>query len=263
MALLRVQNVATGRLGAEAGAAAMTYDRGSGDEVARSNGGVLAGDSEIAAVLRSPDLGATSLEWIQVREAFIELAFPQLVAMGTTARLHDAARRRRARGLRAIPKDLALDEACARALAHQMIARALRSFRGTALPRWDPAKGASLATYFLGCCELQLATAWNALWPTSDDTTPREEVLTPPSELPDVGVAEDWGLDPAETVPSRIVMRSFLGRLRSTDPTAAQLFELKARGYSLTEAVQRLGEGPALKSRVWRMRRRLEREEDF
>ena len=280
MVLLPIQAAATGRPGAEERAAAMDADGRSGNEprpraglgierlpdgveVERLDGEVLRGDRAIAAVLRSPDLDDTSLEWIQAQEAFIEYAFPHLVAMGTTGRLHAEARHRRVKRLRLVPKDLRLDEHCARVLAHQMIARALRSFRRTALPRWDPDKGANLADYFLGCCVLQLVPAWHALWPTSDDSTPREEVLTPPSDLPDVGGAGDWERDPAETVPSRISVRSFLGRLRSDDPLTAQLIELRDHGYSLTEALDELGEGAALKSRLWRLGRRLEREEDF
>ncbi|HEY8547922.1 MAG TPA: hypothetical protein VIL36_22845, partial [Acidimicrobiales bacterium] len=107
-------------------------------------------------MLRSLDPDDDSPEWVQVRTAFIEYAFPQLVALGTTGQLHATARRRRARQLWRIPKDLRLDESSARLLAARMVARALRSFRRTALPRWDPTRGASLADYFVGCCLLQL-----------------------------------------------------------------------------------------------------------
>lgn len=104
--------------------------------------------------------------WAVLREALAAYALDVLGAW-----LRSGVARERAgavrglRGLSKLPQFLQLDEHSAEALATEVVAQAIGSFRHSSLPKWKPdeAGGASLRTYFVNWALFQLPDAY-ARW---------------------------------------------------------------------------------------------------
>jgi DNA-directed RNA polymerase specialized sigma24 family protein len=148
----------------------------------------------------------------------------------------DRARRHAFGGLPAPLDDSLTDHDMAVELAGETVARALIAFRNDVLiPRvWDPSKGASIKTFFIGQCLKQFANVYRS-WHRemySDASFNAADVDEVPESsfgrLPDVatGVSRQVQADQA------------LAQIK--DPRAKQAFVLAAAGYSQEEIGRRL-----------------------
>ncbi len=133
----------------------------------------------------------------------------------------------------------------AEGLADETVVRALAAFREKVLitGKWDPAKGASLRTYFVGQCLLPFSNVYKTWWRNEvrNYVTPWE----PRSNDPDAAAFEPEM--PAPSIPSadngdtaRDELHRAFGRI--TDSRAKAAFYLHAiHGYNHQEIGQKLG----------------------
>lgn len=144
-----------------------------------------------------------------------------------------------ARGIRATRLDPAVagDRTAVASIANETVAEALVMFRDDVLARgkWDPAKGASLRTYFIGACLLRYpnaATGWVRQHhhpEQSDDPTVLMARIEPGAALPPV---ED---DVIRSLTAQEILRG------ATNERAARTLALDACGYARAEIAADLG----------------------
>lgn len=138
-------------------------------------------------------------------------------------------------------------------LALDVIAEALRLFRDHALigRRWDPSRGASLTTYFVGAGISVFPNVFRR-W-LKEFAVDRDQV-TPVEQVPEVHARDD----PAVIVCAYDSLRAVLATTADSPVLRATVAAL-IEGASYEEIAQRYGVSPAaLKQQVYRWRRRLE-----
>lgn len=118
----------------------------------------LLADSEL--LLRLQLSGYAEEEWHPVAAEFARYGLGVLQAWIATGRIFGQVRAKT--GYRLTPSETGLDEDAVQTLATDTVVAALRAFLEKVLKqnRWDPAKGASLKTFFIGQCVLQFPNAY-------------------------------------------------------------------------------------------------------
>lgn len=122
----------------------------------------LAGDADLVATLSTFGFAGPDYEW--VRDEFIRYGVAVLAGWLKRGTIRGKCLEKRLRGIPAAV-DREFDYDTAYELAGESVARALDPFREKVLlpGRWDPRKGASLKTFFVGQCLIQfveVAKAW-------------------------------------------------------------------------------------------------------
>jgi DNA-directed RNA polymerase specialized sigma24 family protein len=202
-------------------------------------------DLRIVESLRRVDFNPMSWEWRTFEAALIEYGYTVLVTWGVTGALAGHAARHGGVSRRRVPTDLRLNEDDARALATEILIVAIEKFRTKSLPRWSPAGGASLKTFFVGRCLMELADVYSA-WRR------REEC----GDGLDPAQVDEWRYGPS--VAEQAEARVLTDQLLDGDPDLRTAFELQTAGYELEEIARRLGTtGGRLKSRMYRFRKRI------
>lgn len=187
-------------------------------------------ETQIVERLRLVEFNPTSDLWRRFSGALIEYGYAVFVAWGVTGTLYlHAAQHGRGRGVRGltkIPETLKLNHDEATALAGDLLTVSIEAFRTRSLPTWSPTGRASLKTYFIGRCLMELPgvyVVWNS----------RERKRVPIDRFISVddGRHGDWPSDQAER-------RVLLDALFNGDDLVRAMFELQQDGYSLQEIAE-------------------------
>jgi DNA-directed RNA polymerase specialized sigma24 family protein len=139
-------------------------------------------------------------------------------------------------------------------LTEDTVAMAIIAFRDRVLRgrRWDPARGASLATFFIGMCLLQFPNVYRA-W--------RREYLRSAKRRPLDGLEDEE--NPVSTAAEAIGAAEadrLLARLPVADRVVAFLL---AQRFTVPEIATLTGRSEkAVEGRIYRLRRRMRRESD-
>jgi hypothetical protein len=135
----------------------------------------------------------------------------------------------------ALPHQVRDDRAAVDEIAIETVAEALVYFREEVLIPgvWDPAKGASLKTFFIGQCMKRYANVARH-WLTHD-LAPRREVLTDERTVLDVGRITGVEDDVVRSLTAQRVLQGV------DNPRAARALVMDALGYSNAEIAQDLG----------------------
>lgn len=138
----------------------------------------------------------------------------------------------------------------AEALAFETVAVALAKFRTTVLvPRkWDPTKGASLKTYFIGQCLLRFTNvfrSWNR----------ERHRWAPVVSDPDAGVSRAGSDSPLGVIVEAETLAELLDQV--ADPRTRAIVLYKAEDYSNEEIADLCGVSVSVvKSRLYRLQRK-------
>ena len=156
----------------------------------------------------------------------------------------------RARGLGTLPHTTHYrDPAEAASLAHETVARAIIAFRDTVLipGRWNPDKGASLRTYFVGQCLMQVRNPYRR-------GVPQLEVQVEAQERADV---DTWLTeDPAHVAAIRDEVSRALDQI--TDPVLRNMVVLVAADLPYREVGRILGVSEdSVRKRLYRLHQRI------
>jgi len=140
-------------------------------------------------------------------------------------------------------RDIPADDA--EELALETVACALVSYRKKILMggRWDPRRGASIKTYFIGHCLLTFPNIYRA-WLREEQRRPPVMAAPPDSALP----------GPEQTFHERLAVEEFY--LGVGDPTLRRVLMDVAAGYSMEDIAYRCGlTVAAVKSRLYHYRK--------
>lgn len=200
-------------------------------------------DARIVAKL--DECGFDGPEWRALSGALMAYGYSVLVVWGCTGMLpHLAAERGGVSGHR-VPAGLRLDRDQAHALATEVVLTAIERFRTHSLPHWTLDGGATLNSWFITRCLMELADVHRA-WQGREMRS-----------LPLEAFAVDDGRHcprPDEQAEARVL----LDRLIALDPGLCLAAALQEAGYTLAEIADELGTTPAaIRSRIHRGRRNI------
>jgi hypothetical protein len=194
----------------------------------------LAGDAELVEELRRD--GFAGPQWDYFAN---ELARYGLAVIRAWIRKGDIDGKCAEKGFHTtpLPPEMCSDEVAVGSIADETVAEALVAFRDDILARgvWDPDKGASLRTFFIGQCLLQYRNAASRWLRQQHDETPidpHDQVLRtaiPGRAIPDV---ED---DVVRSMTVELILRG------AVNERAARALALDACGYSRAEIAADLG----------------------
>jgi len=153
----------------------------------------------------------------------------------------------------------ARDTEASQDLAVDVVVRALRYFLEKVLipGKWDPTKGASLRTYFVGACCLLFPNAYR----TWSRAYSRNRVMARARHLEDDALNGIADLHPSADALGRLISRQSLrARLNEFDEKTQVTAVLDAQGHSNIEIAESLGASPkSIEGRLYRFRRKLDR----
>ena len=187
-------------------------------------------EHEIMTLLQLQRFDPSTPEWITVARALVEYGYAVFCAWFATGVARSMAANhaggRGVIGLSKIPEGLRLDDDDAHALSLELMMASVNSFRTRTLmnPKrtWRPDGGASLKTYFIGRCLMELPDTYRR-WRRAEGPAAADV-----PDVPDDGRMSD---DPADHAIAT-------ARLREVDPVSRAMFELQDHGYSLTEIAE-------------------------
>jgi DNA-directed RNA polymerase specialized sigma24 family protein len=202
---------------------------------------------QIVERLRAVGFDEASPEWRTFGAALAEYGYAVLVAWGVTGALFVHGAKHGGLSSVRVQKAGRLSEDEARALAVEVLFRALDKFRSRSLETWSPSGGASLKTYFVGRCLMELAGAY-AKWYRKEKRAYLVETIV-----------DDGSHTPR---PDDVaVCGALTDELLADDPDLREAFKLQAEGYRLDEIAAVLGMSvAALRSRMNRFRKRKRRD---
>jgi DNA-directed RNA polymerase specialized sigma24 family protein len=207
----------------------------------------LEADQEI--LLRLSNEGFAGATWEALAFALVEYGYAVMIAWIVTGTVFVKIRERGLAGATlARPRD-GIPHAEAEELARDTVAEAIINFRDRVLKtgRWDPALGASLATFFIGNCLLRFPNVyrhWYRIWETARLHSPLEDHESRPGRS-----------DPeAQVLGAMSASEAF----RALDPRMQAIVFLEILGYSLKEAAHLTGASyKSVESRRRRARQQL------
>lgn len=199
----------------------------------------------LAAGVDGDDFNDADPEWRQLATRLIKYGYPVLVAWGVTGELPKKVESVALYGGRRLPEELNKDDA--HALAVEVLEVAIKKFRTSSLRTWSPTGGATLHSYFIGCCLLVAGQAYEGWY--------RRERRPLPLDLRFVDDGRD-GRRPDEAAEASVLVDQLL----AGDPVLRRVLELQGQGYSLDEIAGNLGTtSKRLKSRTYRARQRIQK----
>lgn len=135
----------------------------------------------------------------------------------------------------ALPQQIRDDRAAVEEIAIETVAEALFCFREEVLVPgvWDPAKGASLKTFFIGQCMKRYANVARH-W-LNHDLLPRQEILTGEKAVLDAGRIAGVEDDVVRSLTAQRILQGV------DNPRAARALVMDALGYSNAEIAEDLG----------------------
>lgn len=200
-------------------------------------------DARIVAKLR--ECGYDGPEWQVLADALMAYGYSVLSIWGASGMLACHAAEHGGVSGRRVPPGLRLDADQAHALAAEVVITAVDRFRTHSLPHWTLEGGATLRSWFIGRCLMELADV-HARW--------RAREVRP---LPVEAITVDDGRHgprPDEQAEARVL----LDQLLRVDPDLCRAVRMQEAGYDLTTIARVLGTTPAgARSRMYRSRRAL------
>ncbi len=202
-------------------------------------------DREIVLTLELQGFDTSTPEWRLFAEALIEYAYSVLVGWLVTGVIYQMAAAQRngkgVHGLNKVPDDLRLHGDEPHALATEVVIVAIRKFRVKTLMNKDPSKrwrvdgGASIKTFFIGRCLMELPDAFEK-WDRTERRTRLE--VDPYDKLIGKNATDRVNLE-APALASAELDRVFDG----IDPLIRVMFELHQEGYTYEEIAEMLTGG--------------------
>jgi DNA-directed RNA polymerase specialized sigma24 family protein len=201
-------------------------------------------------MLRLQNEGFGGRAWDEVSRALAEYGYAVMVSWIRSGRVFAQLRERGMGGplLSAPTGGVPLQDA--RDIASDTVTDAIINFRDRVLAaaRWDPGKGASLATYFVGNCLLRFPNVfrrWRRRWDAERSHLSLAEV----EDL--VGP-----LDPAAEAVGDVAAQELLGRM---DPASRMFVILLLLGLTHREIASRTGvTTKSVESRLYRLRKEID-----
>jgi DNA-directed RNA polymerase specialized sigma24 family protein len=196
-----------------------------GDQVDR-----LAGDSELEKTLRIKGFQGPEYDYFQEVLAAYGLA---VIRGWTRSGLISGKCRDKGVAVSDVPGQLRRDLDEVDSLAGETVARALTAFRDKVLlcGKWDPAKGASLRTYFVGQCLFQFPNQLRN-WIKIHEQDTRQDSL-------DLDYHDRSKDDAEKEAMMHILFDDALGSIKRSD--AKKALAMKAWGFKDGEIAKRLG----------------------
>jgi DNA-binding CsgD family transcriptional regulator len=215
-------------------------------------------EADAALMMQLSAEGFDGRAWEKVSDALVEYGWQVMRAWIVTGQVFVKLREKGLPGLRSPPDGIPRDDALE--LAETVVADAIVHFRDHVLKpgKWDPTKGASLTTFFIGnCLRYQFPNLYRD-W----RKTRRQD-----SQAVDVQRADRRGklvdhADPAGHVLNNVASQKAITDLLEpvTDPTNRTILRLRAEGYDLDEIAELLDmDYKSVESRIYRARKKLGR----
>lgn len=195
----------------------------------------LAGDRQLEHRLRESGFRGAEFDYFQNEAA--RYGFAVIAAWLRRGEITAKCQERRVRGTPDL--DLAeLGEDDVTHIAGESVALALVAFRDKVLVpgKWDPSRGASLRTFFVGQCLFQYPTAVRR-W--QRENPPRRELFL--DDFDDAGLPHT-AISIEKQVLDRIAAEDALGRIN--DPARRRAVQMYAEGYGLRDIAQVLERTP-------------------
>ncbi|MBA3362360.1 MAG: hypothetical protein H0T94_13040 [Acidimicrobiia bacterium] len=218
----------------------------------------LEADSEL--MLRLSVEGFDGVAWREVSQALVEYGYTVMRAWVATGQVF-VKLRERGRGvadppLGRIPRDDAI------MLAEDSVADGIVDFRDRVLKQgyWDPSKGASLTTFFIGNCLLFQFPNLYRSWRKDRIEAMRSDSLSGFDD--DMRPRQPWAGDPAVAVADADAASRKIRQALDVveDPTNQAIVWLDGEGFGIDEIAETLGLGyGAVESRLYRSRKKLRR----
>jgi len=229
---------------------------GDPDELAR----VENARRRLADLVLVEELAAEGFCGVQFEMFVIELSSYGIAALMAWMRTGQIARQCAAKGrpvAGGLPDQWSPDDRLE--IAVETTARALNHFIGEVLipGRWDPGRGASLKTFFVGSCVLQFPNVYS-VWRTEQRPWKAVDVIEPGTEDAAIPLTHgaSWSDPTAENVIRRELTQENLDAIK--DSRTRKAAEMVMDGYSFAEAGAATGlSAAAVEGRLYRLRRRL------
>jgi DNA-directed RNA polymerase specialized sigma24 family protein len=212
----------------------------------------LLADQEIMLRLSVEGFGGKT--WQTVAEALVAYAWAVMEAWVATGQVFRKCREKGLGGDKLVPPPGGIPPEEARQLAYDTVADALINFRDQVLKkgRWNPAKGATLSTYFVGNCLLRFVNryrSWRTRWTRLSRSVEYDSVRR-----------SDERPDPADTVVDLIVGTERAAKLLEPigDSVNRAIITYDAQGYGVDEIAEIMSlPYKAVEARLYRARRSL------
>lgn len=198
----------------------------------------LVGDAELNSHLRAAGFAGREYEYFQT-----ELARYGVAVLTKWLRTGELAAKCAEKGIKGVPQlqpGLFDDRDQAQELAGEIVAVALRHFRSDVLlrDRWDPARGASLKSYFIGQCLLRAGNVTRR-WIRHDAPQTRTVEMTE-ATVDVIGEFED---DVIRAIAAQQILRGSTQRTR-------QVLTMVMLNYRQSEIAAQLGMTPKTVERI-------------
>jgi len=193
----------------------------------------LENDRSIIAELR--DAGFDGAHYTYFTSELAKYGIAVLTAWIRTQQIFEKMRLRGLGGLPPAPGELLRDQEAAQELAMETVAHAIVNFRVYVLipGKWDPDRGASIRTYFIGQCLIQFANVYRRWLRETIDRAPYDA-------LQNDAVMDARGYEHVEERVAEIVSVDVLLGTVKKDRTKSILV-LRGAGYTQEEIADRLG----------------------
>jgi len=150
-------------------------------------------------------------------------------------------------------------------LSLETVARALVFFRTKVLMlgKWDPARGATIKTYFIGACLSQFPNVFQH-WDRERLRWRNKHMVILDDPDDPAGLAEMSSTeDPAQAVLMSQQLDQIMAELADRDPTLYRVARLRLEGYSDVDAAKQVGlSARAVEGRWYRFNKHLRRRYD-
>lgn len=170
-------------------------------------------------------------EWRKESEPLLAYAYPRLRSWIRSGRIRAMVARSGARGVSRVPEGLRVPRQDAHDLAVDTAVLAMRSFHN-AVPRWDPALGRGLRSYFVGFCLMKFPDAYQS-WRRRGEVAGDDTVPSGP------GADRADPADPAPTPEEIATWRARFDHVART-PVERRVLHLAVEGSSRSEIIRQL-----------------------
>lgn len=219
----------------------------------------LEADTEL--MLRLSSEGFDGKTWQEVARALVEYGFTVMRAWVVTGQVFVKLQQKG----RAVSSPTAgIPRSDALTMAEDTVADAIVDFRDRVLKRgyWDPSKGASLTTFFIGnCLMFQFPNVYRR-WLKDRDLLMKADSIHSSTEREHPALAISTREDPATQLVARDQSQRAVRRILApiTDETNRAILALRADGFDIDEIAEALElEYSQVESRIYRARKRLGR----
>jgi DNA-directed RNA polymerase specialized sigma24 family protein len=207
-------------------------------------------EREIYRRLVDTDFAVDCYLWRCLADRLARYGYGVLVGWGLDGVLRSRADAKHIAGSSRIPEHLHLDEDQAKSLAQEVLSVSIDRYRRISLPAWDPNGGASLRTWLIGRCLLDL--------PDTFERWHRHERRQLPAGPPRVDDGRH-GHRPDEEAEAHVLLEQALGLIN--DPVARTALAMQNEGHTVHEIAQQLQTTDhIIRTALYRARARIRKE---